>query len=138
VRRWLVLARAGAVKEQPFRYLVVIDLEATCDFCPEPIVDASVNSEIIEFPWVRHPTMAMRVCLSVGSLPLILCCVCGVCGVCVSCCVRRSARQVVLDTQTLEVVHEERYFVRPDFLEGVTPYCSALTGTQCGWCQFTR
>jgi inhibitor of KinA sporulation pathway (predicted exonuclease) len=74
------------LKEQPFRYLVVIDLEATCDFCPEPIVDASVNSEIIEFPWV------------------------------------------VLDTQTLEVVHEERYFVRPDFLEGVTPYCSALTG----------
>ncbi len=50
------VARAGAVKEQPFRYLVVIDLEATCDFCPEPIVDASVNSEIIEFPWVRHST----------------------------------------------------------------------------------
>jgi len=74
------------LKEQPFRYLVVIDLEATCDFCPEPIVDASVNSEIIEFPWV------------------------------------------VLDTQTLDVVHEERYFVKPDFLEGVTPYCSALTG----------
>jgi hypothetical protein len=29
-----------------------MDLEATCDFCLRPIVDASVNSEIIEFPWV--------------------------------------------------------------------------------------
>jgi inhibitor of KinA sporulation pathway (predicted exonuclease) len=74
------------LKEQPFRYLIIMDLEATCDFCLRPIVDASVNSEIIEFPWV------------------------------------------VLDTRTLEIVHEERYFVRPDFLEGVTPYCSALTG----------
>jgi len=76
----------NAKRKQPFRYLVVVDLEATCDYCPEPLVDASVNSEIIEFPWV------------------------------------------VLDTNTLEVIHEERYFVRPDYLLGVTPYCSALTG----------
>lgn len=33
-----------------------------------------------------------------------------------------------MDTQTLEVIHEERYFVKPVFLDGVTRYCSALTG----------
>lgn len=48
--------------KQPFRYLVIMDLEATCDFCPEPIVDASVNSEIIEFPWVRRCSSSLRAC----------------------------------------------------------------------------
>jgi inhibitor of KinA sporulation pathway (predicted exonuclease) len=64
----------------------VIDLEATCDYDPHPIVDPALNAEIIEFPWV------------------------------------------VLDTESLEVIHEERYYVRPDRLEGVTPYCTGLTG----------
>jgi len=94
-----------AERKQPFRYLVVVDLEATCDYCPEPLVDASVNSEIIEFPWVCPPTASSSQISHLGATP-----------------------QVVLDTNTLEVIHEERYFVRPDYLLGVTPYCSALTG----------
>lgn len=40
------------VNENPkYRYLIIIDLEATCDFSPNPVVDHT-NSEIIEFPWV--------------------------------------------------------------------------------------
>ncbi len=66
------------VKKQPFRYLVVMDFEATCDFELQPIVDMRKNSEIIEFPWV------------------------------------------VLDMETLKIVHEERYYVQPDFMEGLT------------------
>lgn len=34
-----------------FRYLIIVDLEATCDFGPKPLID-NINAEIIEFPWV--------------------------------------------------------------------------------------
>ena len=35
---------------------------------------------------------------------------------------------VVLDTVTLDIVHEQRIYVKPDFLEGITNYCTRLTG----------
>eukprot|EP01090_Pellita_catalonica_P004438 TRINITY_DN14269_c0_g1_i1.p1 TRINITY_DN14269_c0_g1~~TRINITY_DN14269_c0_g1_i1.p1 ORF type:complete len:461 (-),score=71.66 TRINITY_DN14269_c0_g1_i1:3-1385(-) len=70
----------------PFRYLVVVDLEATCDYSPNPLVDPTKNSEIIEFPWVTF------------------------------------------DTKTMKIVSETRYYIQPSFLDGVTPYCTALTG----------
>lgn len=34
-----------------FRYLVILDLEATCDYAPEPVVDVK-TAEVTEFPWV--------------------------------------------------------------------------------------
>lgn len=37
--------------EFKYKYLVVVDLEATCDFSPQPEV-TTYTSEIIEFPWV--------------------------------------------------------------------------------------
>jgi inhibitor of KinA sporulation pathway (predicted exonuclease) len=35
----------------PYRYLIMLDLEATCDYAPNPIVDVS-TAEVTEFPWV--------------------------------------------------------------------------------------
>jgi len=41
-------------------YLIILDLEATCDFSPEPIVDDK-NSEIIEFPWIVLNTETLEI-----------------------------------------------------------------------------
>lgn len=35
---------------------------------------------------------------------------------------------VVFDTKTLSIVHEERHYVRPDDMNGITRYCTKLTG----------
>ncbi|KAL6045897.1 ERI1 exoribonuclease 3 [Balamuthia mandrillaris] len=78
--------KPSALPTQRFRYLVIIDLEATCDYGPTPLVHPALNAEIIEFPWV------------------------------------------VLDTTTFEIVHSERYYVRPECMQCVTPYTTALTG----------
>lgn len=58
----------------------------------------NTNSEVIEFPWVFFPSTLF------------------------------SFHQVVLDMQTLEVVYEKQLYVKPDFMEGLTPYCKVLTG----------
>lgn len=42
---------------------------------------------------------------------------------------------VVLDTLTLEIVHEERVYVRPDKMEGITRYCQGLTGITKETCE---
>jgi inhibitor of KinA sporulation pathway (predicted exonuclease) len=76
---------AKAKGKSDFRYLIVIDMEATCDYSTDPVVDDS-NSEIIEFPWV------------------------------------------VIDTETLETVHEMQVHVKPSNMKGITPYCRVLTG----------
>jgi inhibitor of KinA sporulation pathway (predicted exonuclease) len=39
----------------PFRYLVVVDFEATCDYGPKPEVDVR-TAEIIEVPWLVFDT----------------------------------------------------------------------------------
>jgi len=44
----------------PFRYLVAVDLEATCDYCPNPKVTAQ-TAEIIEFPWVVIDTRSLKI-----------------------------------------------------------------------------
>jgi len=44
----------------PFRYLVVMDLEATCDYCPNPRVTAK-TAEIIEFPWIVIDTQSLQI-----------------------------------------------------------------------------
>eukprot|EP01114_Cavostelium_apophysatum_P019602 TRINITY_DN6364_c0_g1_i1.p1 TRINITY_DN6364_c0_g1~~TRINITY_DN6364_c0_g1_i1.p1 ORF type:complete len:620 (-),score=97.49 TRINITY_DN6364_c0_g1_i1:73-1932(-) len=75
----------GDPRPQKFRYLIVVDLEATCDFSPKPVIDQN-NAEIIEFPFV------------------------------------------VLDTETLEIVRETQMYVKPELMEGITPYCKVLTG----------
>jgi len=72
-------------KKSKYRYLIIVDLEATCDFSPKPEIDHK-NSEIIEFPWV------------------------------------------VLDTETLQIVHEKQIYLRPSNMAGITPYCRVLTG----------
>jgi len=69
----------------PFRYLVVIDFEATCDYAPNPLVNTR-TAEIIEFPWV------------------------------------------VIDTTTFKIIDKHQIYVKPDFIEGVTPYATKLTG----------
>eukprot|EP01118_Nematostelium_gracile_P000780 TRINITY_DN10788_c0_g1_i1.p1 TRINITY_DN10788_c0_g1~~TRINITY_DN10788_c0_g1_i1.p1 ORF type:complete len:398 (-),score=85.84 TRINITY_DN10788_c0_g1_i1:13-1206(-) len=66
------------------RYLIIVDLEATCDFSPVPAVTPE-TAEIIEFPYV------------------------------------------VLDTKTLEIVHEKQMYIKPENLKGITPYCHVLT-----------
>ena len=43
--------RLGLCGTSKYRYIIVIDLEATCDYSPEPLIDYT-NSEVIEFPWV--------------------------------------------------------------------------------------
>lgn len=63
----------------------MLDLEATCDYAPQPTVDVT-TSEVTEFPWV------------------------------------------VLDTRTGSIVHETQMYVRPENLDGVTYYCTKLTG----------
>ena len=35
---------------------------------------------------------------------------------------------VVLDTVTLEIVYERQIYVRPDYMDGITNYCTRLTG----------
>eukprot|EP01095_Lingulamoeba_sp_RSL-Kostka_P013044 TRINITY_DN528_c1_g2_i1.p1 TRINITY_DN528_c1_g2~~TRINITY_DN528_c1_g2_i1.p1 ORF type:complete len:619 (+),score=177.47 TRINITY_DN528_c1_g2_i1:173-2029(+) len=72
------------LKKRP-RFLIIIDFEATCDFAPNPII-TSLNSEIIEFPWI------------------------------------------VLETNTYQIVHEQRFYIKPDEMKGITPYCVGLTG----------
>lgn len=42
-----------------YRYLIIVDLEATCDFSPSPVVD-STSAEIIEFPWVVLDTETLE------------------------------------------------------------------------------
>lgn len=44
----------------PFRYLIAVDLEATCDYCPDPKVDSN-SAEIIEFPWIVIDTKTMSI-----------------------------------------------------------------------------
>lgn len=68
----------------PDEYLIILDLEATCDYSPNPVVDRE-TAEIIEWSWVT------------------------------------------LNVPTLEEVHSEQIYVQPDNLEGLTPYCRALT-----------
>lgn len=90
-----------------FRYLVVIDFEATCDYCalefaslhnaltalaPTPVVDTA-SAEIIEFP----------IC--------------------------------VLDAHFNCVIDRRQLFVRPDKMEGITYYCTKLTGITPGHVQ---
>jgi len=68
-----------------YRYLVIMDFEATCDYSPHPCVDA-LSAEIIEFPWV------------------------------------------VFDTSTLSVIDQHQKYIKPLNVNGITPYCKALTG----------
>jgi len=68
-----------------YRYLVIMDFEATCDYSPQPCVD-SLSAEIIEFPWV------------------------------------------VFDTSTLSIVDQHQTYIKPWNVNGITPYCKALTG----------
>jgi len=42
---------------------------------------------------------------------------------------------VVLDTSTLEIVHEEQIYVRPHDMQGITEYCQKLTGISPSQCQ---
>jgi inhibitor of KinA sporulation pathway (predicted exonuclease) len=35
---------------------------------------------------------------------------------------------VVLDTLSLDIVYEQRFYIRPSFLDGITNYCQNLTG----------
>ena len=42
---------------------------------------------------------------------------------------------VVLDTITLEIVYEQRIYVKPDFLDGITNYCTRLTGISKSDCE---
>eukprot|EP01126_Amoeba_proteus_P032445 TRINITY_DN3164_c0_g1_i12.p1 TRINITY_DN3164_c0_g1~~TRINITY_DN3164_c0_g1_i12.p1 ORF type:complete len:227 (-),score=40.73 TRINITY_DN3164_c0_g1_i12:1038-1718(-) len=44
----------------PYRYLIVVDLEATCDYAPIPQVDIN-TAEIIEFPWVTIDTQHLEI-----------------------------------------------------------------------------
>jgi inhibitor of KinA sporulation pathway (predicted exonuclease) len=76
---------AKSDSKSKFRYLIIMDLEATCDFSPSPVVD-NTTAEIIEFPWV------------------------------------------VLDTATLEFKDQKQLYIRPDNLDGMSPYCRVLTG----------
>jgi len=43
-----------------FKYLVILDLEATCDYSPNPSVNFE-NAEIIEFPWVVIDTEKLEI-----------------------------------------------------------------------------
>eukprot|EP00164_Ancoracysta_twista_P007747 GFYU01011053.1.p2 GENE.GFYU01011053.1~~GFYU01011053.1.p2 ORF type:complete len:556 (+),score=81.30 GFYU01011053.1:218-1885(+) len=43
-----------------YRYLIVLDFEATCDFGPEPTISDD-TSEIVEFPWVVLDTKEMKI-----------------------------------------------------------------------------
>jgi hypothetical protein len=42
---------------------------------------------------------------------------------------------VVLDTQTLEIVYQRQVYVRPDNIDGITKYCTGLTGITKEMCQ---
>jgi inhibitor of KinA sporulation pathway (predicted exonuclease) len=44
----------------PYRYLIVVDLEATCDYGPNPKVTTQ-TAEIIEFPWILIDTQTMKI-----------------------------------------------------------------------------
>eukprot|EP01124_Arcella_intermedia_P004840 TRINITY_DN1278_c0_g1_i1.p1 TRINITY_DN1278_c0_g1~~TRINITY_DN1278_c0_g1_i1.p1 ORF type:complete len:513 (-),score=129.37 TRINITY_DN1278_c0_g1_i1:504-2042(-) len=44
----------------PFRYLIIMDFEATCDYCPQPKVTAK-TAEIIEFPWIVIDTETLQI-----------------------------------------------------------------------------
>jgi len=43
-----------------YRYLIAVDLEATCDYSPNPKVTAQ-TAEIIEFPWIMIDTYSLRI-----------------------------------------------------------------------------
>eukprot|EP01124_Arcella_intermedia_P009669 TRINITY_DN16322_c0_g1_i1.p1 TRINITY_DN16322_c0_g1~~TRINITY_DN16322_c0_g1_i1.p1 ORF type:complete len:709 (+),score=116.45 TRINITY_DN16322_c0_g1_i1:81-2207(+) len=43
-----------------WRYLVALDLEATCDYCPNPKVTTQ-TAEIIEFPWIVIDTHTLKI-----------------------------------------------------------------------------
>eukprot|EP01119_Soliformovum_irregulare_P020769 TRINITY_DN6783_c0_g1_i1.p1 TRINITY_DN6783_c0_g1~~TRINITY_DN6783_c0_g1_i1.p1 ORF type:complete len:523 (+),score=111.47 TRINITY_DN6783_c0_g1_i1:12-1580(+) len=73
-----------AKKDLPWKYLIVVDLEATCDFAPQPCVTMG-TSEIIEFPYV------------------------------------------VLDVSDLKTIASKQVYVKPDDMNGITPYCRVLT-----------
>jgi len=42
---------------------------------------------------------------------------------------------VVLDTTTMEIVHEEQIYVQPQDMQGITEYCQKLTGISPAQCQ---
>ena len=51
----------------PDEYLIILDLEATCDYSPNPVVDRE-TAEIIEWSWVPAPLELLCLLCLVGTI----------------------------------------------------------------------